>query len=127
MSDTPRAFEEWWRGEFGDEDFKDCHNECLMAWNASRAALLADRLEVAGLVERAAIAASWLGDKNRAVVIAALESLAAQNASLKAHAEAMYARLVSDYTEGPCVDQHIGAALPAECYAYRHDYPGDGK
>lgn len=33
--------------------------------------------------------------------------------------EAVCARLELEYTDGPCVDQTVGAALPSEIYAAR--------
>lgn len=46
---------------------------------------------------------------------------------LQAHANALEARLIHEYTEGPCVDQSVGSALPQEIYDYRRDFPREGK
>ena len=128
---SAKTFEEW--KEDAINNGLDLH--CRAAWEAgqaaSRAALLADRPEVAGLVDAIKMLSKVYEDGSRPLmealdidrVIATLESLAAQVAQrdeeiakLKAHAEAMHAFIVKCDGEGLFY-------MPECAKSYRLDYP----
>jgi hypothetical protein len=54
---------------------------------------------------------------------AALHDACDEILALHGHANALRDRLVHEYTNGPLVDQSIGAALPQEVYDYDADFP----